>query len=217
MGQRVFAAERRLPMRKLTLLVAVFLVFAVSSHAESMWKPVVYLGAGASLPTGQFKNDFKTGYNIGGAAGVEYNSMFELLGELNFSRFPLDQGKFLASEPSGTSVSGGASKVLNVSGAAKYFIPLGGAEKVRPYILGRLGFAHLTESDLTLAQGPLSSTTSFAGRTKFTYGLGAGTLVDLNPNLSLWIEGRFTGINTPIHNTDFVPILAGFRYAFGKE
>ncbi len=204
-------------MKKLTMLVAVVLVFAISSFAETMWRPTLYLGGGASVPTGNFKDGFKTGFNLGGAYGMQYRSTYEILGEVFYSRFPLDQGKFLATLPGGTTITGGASKILSIDAALRYYMPVGhGTSKIKPYLLGRAGVAHLTQSDLTLARNSISSTTSFPGTSKFTYGFGAGTTFDMNPNLALWVEGKFTGVSTKIHNTDYVPIQAGIKYTFGK-
>ncbi|SYZ73634.1 exported hypothetical protein [Candidatus Zixiibacteriota bacterium] len=205
-------------MKKLTLLTVVLLAFSVSSFAETMWRPVLYLGGGASVPTGNFKDGFKTGYNFASSFGFEYHSSLELLGELSYSRFPLDQTKSLATEPLGTSVDGGAARVLNIGGAVRYYFTPGSAlSKFRPYILGRLGVAHLSQADMTIVGLDGTTINSFSGSTKFTYAIGAGTNIDLNRNLGLWVEGKFDGISTPLHKTDYVPIQAGIRYIFGKE
>ncbi len=205
-------------MKKLFLFMLVLMVFAISSYAESTWRPALYAGGGASIPTGNFKNAFKTGFNAEGGVGVEYRSMFEIIGEAFYSRFPLNQTKFLATQPAGTSVSGGAAKILNIDAALKYYIPTGqGMKSFKPYLLGRLGAAHLTQANMTLSNNGKSVTNSFAGSTKFTYGIGAGTNIEVNQNLAVWVEGRFTGINTSVRKTNYVPIQVGIRYLFGKE
>ena len=206
-------------MKKLVLTTFVLFVLVLpilAADNEDNMKPTLYLGGGASIPTGTFRSDFKTGFNLGGGVGLQLNSMFEVIGRLNYSRFPLDQTKFLANEASGTTVDGGAAKILNIAAELRYYMPTSMA-RLRPYLLGRLGAAHLTQSDLTLTQGGLMSTTSYPGSTKFTWGLGAGTNIALNQNLALWIEGKFDGVNTPIAKTDYVPIQAGLRYMFGKK
>lgn len=189
-----------------------------STQSETMWRPVLYLGGGASIPTSNFRNDFKTGYNLGGGVGVEYKSMLEAVGEIFYSRFPLDQNKFLARQPLIDHVSGGAANVVNYGALLRYFVVGGGDEvKVRPYVLGRIGVAHMKQSDLNWSGDGLTGTTSYAGQSKFTWGLGAGSDFRVNRNLALWVEGRFTGISTPVKNTDYVPIQAGIRYLFGRE
>ncbi len=206
-------------MRK-TIFAALFiLAFAASSYAESMWQPVLYAGGGAAIPTSKFKDTHKTGFDLGGGAGVIYNNMLEFSANAYYSRFPLDQSKFLTNFPSGSTVSGGASKILNIGGQVKYYIPTGSssAMKLMPYIVGRLGAAHLTQSDLTVMTNGVSTTASSSGLTKFTYGVGIGTNIEVNPNLGLWVEGRFTGVSTPVAKTDYIPIQAGIRYVFGKE
>jgi opacity protein-like surface antigen len=205
-------------VRKTFLATLVLLLIAAAAYAETNWRPVVYAGGGASIPTSKFHNEFKTGFNFGGGAGVIYKSMFEFTGNVNYSRFPLDQTKFLANFTGGSSVSGGAAKVLNYGAEVKYLIPAGGNQmRLHPYILGRIGAAHLTQADVTVNTSEGSSTNSFSSLNKLTYGGGIGTTIDVNPNLGLWVEGRFTGINTPVNKTDYIPIQAGIRYVFGKE
>lgn len=204
-------------MKRVALLALVLMVIATASYGESNWKPIVNLGGGVSLPTSNFHKEFKTGYNLGGGVGAQYKQMLELTGALFYSRFPLDQTKFMASQPGTASVSGGASKILNIAAQAKYFLPTGqNMIRFKPYLVGRLGVAHLTQGDLTEVVDGITSTRTFSGSTKFAYGIGAGANIELNTNLNLWVEGKFDGVSTPVKKTDFVPIQAGLRYMFGK-
>jgi opacity protein-like surface antigen len=203
---------------KKVAIVAVLLLVATTSFAASDWKPIVNLGGGVSLPTSNFRNSFKTGFNLGGGVGALYKEMFEVTGTAFYSRFPLDQTKFLNNNSNVTSVSGGAAKILNIGAQLKYFIPTGQSmARLKPYLVGRLGVAHLTQGDLTATVGGVASTANYSGSTKFAYGIGAGANMELNSSLSLWVEGKFDGVSTPVKNTDFVPIQAGLRYMFGKQ
>ncbi len=205
-------------MKKVTILAMSLILAASTSFAESNWKPVLNLGGGVGFPTSNFRNDFKTGFNLGGGIGAQYKEMLEITGTAFYSRFPLDQTKFMNLNPGISSVSGGAAKILNIGAQLKYFVNAGqGMERFRPYLVGRLGVAHLTQGDLTATADGLTSTTTFSGSTKFAYGIGAGANIELNNALSLWVEGKFDGISTPVKTTNFIPIQAGLRYMFGSK
>jgi opacity protein-like surface antigen len=205
-------------MKRAAVLTLGFIFVAATCFAQSNWKPVVNLGGGVGLPTSNFKNDFKTGFNLGGGIGAEYKDMLELTGTMFYSRFPLDQTKFLNMTPNASSVSGGAAKLLDIGAQLKYFLATGqNMTRFRPYLVGRLGVAHLTQSNLTEMIDGSPVTTSFSGSTKFAYGIGAGANIELNNSLSLWVEGKFDGVNTPVNKTDFVPIQVGLRYIFGSK
>lgn len=81
-------------MKKMKRVLGALLgvVLAVSfAYAEVPEKPLhIYLQGGASLPTGDLKDMYKTGFNAGGGVGFSLNENIEIVGRILYHSLKLD-------------------------------------------------------------------------------------------------------------------------------
>ena len=98
----------------------------------------IYLNGGGSIPSGpsDFTDFWKLGFNVGAALGYPFESGLELVGGINYSRFPIDSDALveevldlvdLGDFDINLDVSGGAISMLSLSSGLKYNIPTSGS------------------------------------------------------------------------------------------
>lgn len=143
------------------------------------------LGAGVSIPTGNFADGVKTGWIGNVVAGVS-GPKGMIGGRVNgtFSKNSFDVG-------------GGNFRLLGAMGDV-VVSPMTGGGKARPYFLGGLGFQNGKNSD--------SDSTS----TKFAFNFGAGVTIKAGPNLALFGEGRFVSVRFD-PSASAIPLAVGIR------
>jgi len=125
-------------MRKLSILVLLFLVASRSSAAQApvqtMPVPIIGLGGGISIPAGGFAKDRQPGFNLDGL--VEFRTPSEplgLRGEVLYQYFGKDVR--VANATTGNTL---AFLVDVVYHAPK--------SQVRPYLIGGMGLYHISDN-----------------------------------------------------------------------
>lgn len=127
-------------MKKMKRVLGVLLgvVLAVSfAYAEVPEKPLhIYLQGGASLPTGDLKDMYKTGFNAGGGVGFSLNENIEIVGRILYHSLKLDaDGDY----------DGGEFTPLMYGGELKFNT---GEEERNFYLLAGLGLVKATFKEI---------------------------------------------------------------------
>ncbi|MBX6330474.1 MAG: outer membrane beta-barrel protein [Gemmatimonadaceae bacterium] len=169
--------------------VAMVAASANAQTAAPAAKPFSFgVSGGATVPTGDFGDAYKTGYNIsalGEYRGPAWPVAVRL--EAQFQHFGADG----VADASIKSFGGLASVV--------YYVPSKGL--VKPYVTGGVGFFHLTTDN-----GSVSDS-----QNKFGYDLGLGFNFQLT-GFSTFVEGNWQGIQTEGSAAKMFPIRVGVRF-----
>ena len=184
-----------LTLRAASALAAVALASSALA-AQAASRPTFGVSGGLSIPTGDFGDGFKSGYDI--AAFLGFHPAVSPVGirvEGMYDRF----------DQKGTNALGVHTNIFAGTGN----IILGGTAttgSIRPYVIAGVGFYNL-KVDATNASGASSET-------KFGINGGAGVELPLS-GISAFLEGRYhyvlsSGGNGG-SNLGFIPIVVGVR------
>ena len=153
---------------------------AAPAKAQIAWS----VGAGASLPNGDFKNVAKTGFHGMGA------------GDFKLTGSPISiRGDFMYNSFSSKASGGPTLSLITVSADAKYGFAPG---PVSPYILG----------------GPTWSRSSCSGCTsesEFGFNVGGGINFGMSA-LKLFVEARYFSVSDNGVKTNWIPITVGIHF-----
>jgi opacity protein-like surface antigen len=188
-------------MKKLTVLLC-FVLLAVTAVSAQNVKPFnFYLGAGGSVPSGDFGNGYKFGYHAMFGFGFKMMPSLELVPKVEFHAFPLDKSGF-----TGT-ISGGNTSALMFGGDVRYSFPLP-TPTLKPYALAGIGLAsfHVSEMTWDNVTWPSGSTS------KMYYNIGAGVEFAAGPAMSLFVQARYVSISTDQYKSNYIPITVGLKF-----
>ncbi len=164
---------------------------ALAAPAAAQARGYVGIGGGLSIPTGTFADGVKTGWNGQVIAGITGpNGRFG--GRID--------GMYVRHSWEGT--SDGHTTLLGAN-ADLVVTPGAASAKVRPYVLGGVGFFNGKDE-----VGGVSSD----GETKFAFNVGAGFRVQAGERMSLYVEGRYFNVQTDPDKIGFIPISVGLRW-----
>jgi hypothetical protein len=174
--------------RNVSVVFAAVAAIAMSASAAQAQGITFGVGAGATIPTGKFKDAVKTGWH--GLANIGYNlpSGLGVRGDFMYA-----QNSFKSS------VASGKTKLAGGLGNVSYTFP--SASTIHPYVLGSVGFFN-AKSDV-----PGSSS-----ETKIAFGGGAGVKFKAGTDASIFVEGRFISVSTSGNKTNFIPVTAGVSF-----
>jgi opacity protein-like surface antigen len=168
----------------------------------------IAFGGGVSVPTGDYKQAFKNGYN--GQGSIIFNlpgfpAAFRA--DLNYNKFSIKNGLSSFGLPSGASPTDVSQQVLG--GLANITIPFR-MGPIAPYVTGGVGAFSMK----TNYGGTYSGTDS--SQTKFAIDGGAGLSVKLF-GLSAFIEGKINNIYTEKgtiakESVKFIPVTFGIVF-----
>ncbi len=179
--------------RSFSLLAALALVgFALPAQADA--QATIYIGGGASFPTGEFGDYSNTGWLATGGVLVGVGPQGLDLGlELFYGQNNhKEEASFFENEK--TSLYG-AMAIVDYT--------FGEAGKIRPYVFGGLGI---------LIHRFSAANISSQSDTNFGYEAGAGLAFPLGSgSTSLYVEGRYMGAS----GTNLFGLLAGFAFGVG--
>ncbi len=219
-------------MKKAILIILV--LFLVSSLVAQT-KTAIKLNTGLNVPTSTkyFSDYWGASYNFGGGVDIYIDSQLSLQGYIDYNHFAFDGQKVLLDlrESNGTSISGSAMNILNVSANVKYHL-IDIRQKVSPYVLGGIGFANLSLSDFVATNNRGSiSTLSVESVSGLSISFGGGVEFVISPAVSIFVDARFvlgftegkivrytsdgingvnkTGAYSLIDNTKYIPLRAG--------
>lgn len=174
---------------------AIVLSFAAAPTANAQ----VHVGvsAGASIPTGDFGKDFKTGYSVNGLIGFSMPlSPVGFRSEVGYNAW---DGKSLYG-PAGASFSRG--KASSLSGTANIVLQVPGMIAAKPYLIGGIGDYRIKGE----APGVPTGT-----ETKFGYNVGGGINFGLG-TLATMLEARYITVSTSGGSTHYVPVTFGIMF-----
>ena len=176
--------------RVLTGLVALGLVAGAAAPAGAQARGYVGLGGGLSVPTGDFADGVKTGWLgqlIAGITGP--NGRFGGRIDGMYVRHSWE-----AVDDASTTLFGANADLVVTPGAE--------GAKLRPYILGGVGFFNGKQK-----VGGVSG----EGETKFAFNFGAGVNIKAGARMSVFAEGRYISVRTE-DAIGFIPISVGLRW-----
>ena len=179
-------------MKRLTgaFVLGALAVILSTSPAKAQY---VFLGAGAGIPTGDFKTYAKTGFLATGGVGFDIG----------------DKGLWAEAEGYwGTFTHKAAfpdEKTNIIAGIAALGYSFMTEKSVSPYLTGGLGFqSHQFKDDANSANNETE--------TKLGYTGAAGLGFKVGSKAHLWVEGRFLGSSS----SKMLAALAGFSVQVGK-
>lgn len=150
-------------MKRGSIVSLAVLLFAGASAANAQY---VFVGGGASIPIGDFKDaGAKTGWIAQGGVGYEIGSK---------GLWVEAEGWFGSHKYS--NVAGKTDLLAGIAAVGYSFMP---AKKVSPYVVAGAGFMRAKSAGVS--------------STKFAYTGGAGLGFKLNRTVLFWIEGRLLG------------------------
>jgi Outer membrane protein beta-barrel domain len=141
------------------------------------------VGGGITLPTGNFKDGAKTGWNGVAVVGYSLPSGVGVRGDFYYGEHKAKVG---------------SAKAKLAGGLGNVFYAFQTAGSVKPYIIGSAGMMN--------AKAPGFS------ETKFTWGGGAGIKFKAGSDASIFVEGRYLSISTSGDKTNIIPISAGVSF-----
>lgn len=189
-------------MKTLTVILSLMLLAVAGVSAQSVKPFSLYVGAGGSVPSGDFGDAYKFGFHAVGGVGFKIMPALELVPKVEFHAFSIDKSNYLGT------VDGGNARVLMFGGDVRYAFPLP-TPGMKPFILGGIGFANLSQSDLTLdgIQQPSSEST-----TKFYFNVGGGLEFGAGPVMSLFVQARYVSVSTDLIKSNYIPVTVGIKF-----
>jgi hypothetical protein len=197
-----------------SLAATIVLALAPTAGAgESTGNLMVGGGYSAPLSPNDFKDYWPSGYHVGAMALIGSGEQEQVHGGLMVwhHRFAFDSDKFKSSQPPTSvdvKIDGGTTCLTEIGLVGRYdFVP----GKVRPYVIGSLGYAILAATDVTMSTPTLSRTLSFNTDSGLFGSVGAGLAVSVGP---VWLiaQVRYSLVLTEGDNTTFVPITGGIMF-----
>lgn len=180
-------------MKRLTLITAVLVLFAMTASAQVPKPFTVYADAGLTMPNGDFNTLYKAGLHFGAGVGFNVGPNFQIVPNIEYHSFSMD---FLG-------FSGGKMTVL-MFGANGRMALGAGPMPVKPFFLGGLGLARgSTEAIQFLA----TEITTDATSTNFYWNVGAG--VEL---MGLFVQARYVSISSGGGSLNYIPVTLGLKF-----
>ena len=164
----------------------------VAHSAQAQASPIAFgITAGATKATGDFGNAVDLGYHAGGLVqwtGPEFP--IGIRGDVVYHRFS-EKGS-----------GGGTDNILAGTVNGVYMFPMGPGAQISPYLIGGVGFYHLSAS--------CTDCTS-SSENKFGLNGGGGLSFPLS-GFSAFVEARYHHIFTDGGSTSMVPISVGIVF-----
>ncbi len=208
-------------MKKIFIIVAVLCAMIASAHAqENKIGTAFFFGGGMAAPLepNTFKDCWNPGFNFGGGVEFEITRLIDIQTTFFFTIFPLDKEAYLDldnvtidSEETGLTIDGGSARVFEVMVNAKVkIISNESAKRVKPYILGGLGFGTISYSDLAFSyDGGFESKPIDDVTTNMGINFGAGIDIPINTRMRLFVEGKHIRYYTEGDDVTYLPFRAG--------
>jgi len=212
-------------LRKLVAAALALSAVSLSAHADS--KTSIRASAGLASPaSGDFKDAFKSGPNLSLAIGRDMGSYLSVLGEVEYSRFTIDQTKIddaldsvlgedatLFEQLGGRlRIEGGDTSFLSGSVALKGMV-LGNASSFSPYVIGAGGVSHRRTGEGTITVTILGFTDTETlpsdSETVAAIAFGGGLDFKVADTLGLFAEGRYHIAFTEEQSTKYTTLRAG--------
>lgn len=197
-------------MKRFLAVLGVVALLATSATAQDVKPFSFYLGAGASLPNGDFSNAYKLGLHASLGFGFNVAPGLQLVPKAEFHTFSIDKDVWMAAEGA-TTVDGGNLNAL-FFGADLKFAPPMPAAPIKPYLFGGGGFARLQPTDLNYENTLGSGTLAFDAQNKFFWNIGAGLQLGGGPVFSFFLQARYLSVSADDIKYNVIPITAGIKF-----
>lgn len=196
-------------MKKVLIAVAAVMVLAASGSAQIPNPISLYAGGAVSMPSSEAWSDMvKTGFH--GSVGVGYKVMpnMQLVGKIEYHRFGLNDDALALMD-----AEGGHNNVWMYGADARYSFGLPAAP-IKPYILGGVGFANISASDLEGTSDLVTSFNQFnnVSTTELYFNVGAGAELKAGPAFSLFGQVRYVSVQTDGEASAFIPLTVGVKF-----
>lgn len=194
-------------MKKVLLVGGILILFALCVSAQVPSKPFsIYAGGGLSLPSApqKFKDGHKTGFH--GLAGIGVNAapFIQMVGKVEYQSFSKDWGELYP----GVNVSGGKRELWMYGADLRFGVNVPAAP-IKPFLLGGIGWAYISERDIPSAAGFSYLTPKNA--TEFYFNIGGGIELKGGPFFGLFLQGRYINIKAEGDNLVLIPVTLGIK------
>jgi opacity protein-like surface antigen len=210
----------------LSLGAALFFTQAAQAQSEDSNPIRWHVMGGFNEPTGSTNDLLNTGYNLGG--GVTFHQAASPLAfrlDFGYSRNNASQALIgqANSAGQGLQITGGWAETFSLSGNLELRVPLspsmfgyligGGGVYYNRFSLTEFGYGYVCNpwwGYCYLASGNVVVASNDV--TKFGWNAGAGVAFRLGNGSQLFLEGRYTEVQTSPQKFKFIPILIGLRF-----
>ena len=175
-------------MKRGTIACLAILMVAGVSAANAQY---VFVGGGASIPNGDFKDEAKTGWMAQAGVGFDIAKVKGLWVEA--------EGFYGSNKHKGEDA-----KTNLFAGIAALGYSFMADKKVSPYVVGGVGI---------LNHKFVPATGTSESESKFAYSGGVGIGYNASSSVHIWLEGRVLGSKS----SRVIPISLGFTYNFAKS
>ena len=172
------------------VLVAGVAASIAAGGAQAQARGYIGFGGGVSIPSGDFADEVGTGWLGQVVAGIT-GPTGKIGGRINGTYTNHTFDTVLSDDPS--------FRFIGVMGDV-VFTPGQPDAKLRPYLLGGLGFQN-GKADLAGAES----------ETNFAFNLGGGVNIAMG-RIKLFIEGRWLSVRSDPASANMIPITAGLKF-----
>ncbi len=197
-------------MKRIFAVLGLVALLATSASAQDVKPFNFYLGAGASLPNGDFSEAYKLGLHASAGFGFNVAPGLQFVPKVEFHTFSIDKDVWMAAQ-NATSVDGGNLNALFFGGDLKFAPPMPAAP-FKPYFFGGGGWARLQPTDVDYESSLGSGTLSFDAQNKFFWNIGAGLQLGGGPVFSFFLQARYLSVSADDIKYNVIPITAGIKF-----
>jgi len=178
---------RKLGIAAAAVIASSVLMAPVAVSGQSVLGPIqVGVAAGAAIPVSDLSNNFNTGFNVMGTAGISPVGLpVGFRGDVAYSQFGSKGATNIKAKFA--SVTGNA--VLSMAGVG-----------ITPYAIGGIGWYHVS-----------SSVTGSAASNDFGFNIGGGVNIPLS-GFKTFVEARYNRVSENGGSASFVPITFGVMF-----
>lgn len=203
------------------LLVAALVLAPVPAAAAFQSGRVVFIGIGATLPTGTDAAFYDAGFNVGVAIDLPLTEGLILQGAASYHRLRLDHEGILRSirfEGTGDGLTGGIRSGIALLGNVKVLLPASGSA-AEPYLFGGAGLGSF--SNVVLYGVDVSGcrrdweTVPGEPRTELALNVGGGLTIAVGRGISLFAQGLYLVVLGEDTSARLVPVQIGWSFVPG--
>jgi len=200
--------------------------YAQYSGSRSYENPVQwYVDGGFNVPTGTAGDLLTTGWNFGfGVIFRQPGAPFGLRLDFNYSDNNASaHGLYQAANATGMQINGGWAEVWSATAGGEYRVPFN--PTTYGYVTAGIG-AYYTQVQLTEVGygyvcnpwwgycyiGTGNAVVASNSTTRFGWNAGLGVAFTLPSSATLFVEARYTWIDTSNNTIQYIPVLFGVRF-----
>ena len=182
-------------MKQLLSVLLLAVLFTGFINAQS--KMAFGLQAGIAIPTGDFGDGFDMGFGGQGNFAYHINPMLDVTASVGYLTW------------SGKEADYTFSSVPVLAGVRYYF----GKDKFKPYVAGELGMHFTTVETPSYEYLGVTYDGGSSSDSYFGFGVGAGFLYKMGPNLDLDVNAKYNSISTEGSSSSYISVMAGVLIA----